>query len=153
MTEPPRKAQHHVVRQPESSEPEAVAHVVAAVVRRLGRLLICQRANNKRHGGLWEFPGGKAEPDEDWSSALRRELREELHVEVTEVGECLFSHADPGSSFVIHFLPCGIEGEPIHREHEAAEWVEEHMLLEYELAPADEQFARFLIESQQAESA
>lgn len=99
---------------------------------------------HKRHGGLWEFPGGKAEEGEDWASALRRELKEELQVDVTGVDDVLFSYADPGSSFVIHFLPCTIAGEPVHREHPAIQWVRKDALLDYPLAPADEEFARFL---------
>jgi mutator protein MutT len=73
--------------------------VIAAVVSRGDELLVCQRPHEKRHGRLWEFPGGKCEPGESDADAARGELREELGVEVTEVGDEQFAIADPGSPF------------------------------------------------------
>src|SRR5690606_20769929 len=60
--------------------------VLAAVIRRDGRWLVCRRPAHKRHGGLWEFPGGKLEPGESLLEAATRELEEELAVRVTGVG-------------------------------------------------------------------
>jgi len=57
--------------------------VVAAVIERDGRILICQRKAGGRHALKWEFPGGKVEPGEDSQSALARELREELQIDAT----------------------------------------------------------------------
>jgi 8-oxo-dGTP pyrophosphatase MutT (NUDIX family) len=68
---------------PASEEP---VRVIAAVIARGGELLVCQRPPHKRHGGLWEFPGGKTKPDESDESAARRELREELGVSVMSAG-------------------------------------------------------------------
>ena len=62
--------------------------VVAGVVRREGRVLLCQRPEGKRFGLLWEFPGGKVEAGETPEAALERELREELDVE-TRTGRVL----------------------------------------------------------------
>src|SRR5262245_11283091 len=86
--------------------------VIAAVVRRGQKYLICQRAIHKRHGGLWEFPGGKLEMGETVLDAARRELSEELGVDVAHVGDVELSINDPGSSFVIEFHPVKITGEP-----------------------------------------
>ena len=69
--------------------------VLAAVVQRDDRYLICQRPPHKRHGGLWEFPGGKLEPGETHDHAARRELAEELDVDVRTVGTMLFSDRRP----------------------------------------------------------
>lgn len=118
--------------------------VVAAVISRDGRLLICERPSHKRHGGLWEFPGGKVEPDETDFAAVQRELCEELGVEVTTVGIVEYSIADPGSHFVIEFVPVEIAGEPVCHEHTALAWVAPSNLLSYALAPSDHQFALFL---------
>jgi len=52
--------------------------VVAAVIERDGKYLLCQRPQGKRYGGLWEFPGGKLLAGESLLEAARRELREEL---------------------------------------------------------------------------
>jgi 8-oxo-dGTP diphosphatase len=60
-----------------------VTEVVAAVVTdRTGRFLLAQRPRGKVYAGYWEFPGGKVEPDEALSQALRRELEEELGITV-----------------------------------------------------------------------
>lgn len=115
--------------------------VVASVIERNGRVLVCQRPTHKRHGGLWEFPGGKVEPGESAFAAVERELREELDIGVRAVGEPLFSVADPGSDFVIEFLPVEIEGEPACIEHAAIEWVEEDALVRVALAPSDHRYA------------
>ena len=73
--------------------------VLASVIQSGNRLLVCQRAQEKRHGGLWEFPGGKVEAGESDFEAARRELHEKLDVTVTEVGPVEFSAKDPASSF------------------------------------------------------
>ena len=106
-------------------------------------MLVCERPAHKRHGGLWEFPGGKVEPGESDFEAVERELAEELGVRVREVGPVLFSINDPGSHFVIEFLPVEIEGEPRCLEHTALAWVTQDELLSLALAPSDLQFARF----------
>jgi len=60
--------------------------VAAGLVWREGRLLIAKRHDNAHLGGLWEFPGGKREPNETFEQCLARELREELGIEVS-IGE------------------------------------------------------------------
>jgi mutator protein MutT len=116
--------------------------VVAAVIERNGRLLVCQRPIHKRHGGLWEFPGGKVEEGESDFAAVERELREELDVTVLAVEPVVFSVTDPGSEFLIEFLSVFIEGEPQALEHARLQWVTEEELLSMPLAPSDLQFAR-----------
>jgi mutator protein MutT len=118
--------------------------VIAAVVRQDDRYLICQRPTHKRHGGLWEFPGGKIEAGETGLDAARRELREELAVEVTEVRPSLFTIQDPGSPFVIHFAPALIAGAPKCIEHSALKWADLPELMQTELAPSDRRFVEFL---------
>ncbi|WP_028966480.1 (deoxy)nucleoside triphosphate pyrophosphohydrolase [Sphingomonas phyllosphaerae] len=61
--------------------------VAAALIDDAGRCLMQQRPHDKRHGGLWEFPGGKVEPGEHPAAALVRELDEELAIRVA--GEAL----------------------------------------------------------------
>lgn len=119
--------------------------VLAAVIRRDDRYLICQRPPHKRHGGLWEFPGGKLEPGETHGHAARRELAEELGVNVQTVGAVLFSVADPGSQFVIEFVDVTIAGEPRCIEHSALRWLPLDELAALDLAPSDRRFVEFLI--------
>ncbi len=118
--------------------------VIAAVVRDGDRLLVCQRPAHKRHGGLWEFPGGKCEDGESDTQAITRELAEELGVEVVAAGNVLFSASDPGSPFMVVFIPVDILGEPVCLEHAALAWVSPPELATYALAPSDARFVNFL---------
>lgn len=115
--------------------------VVAAVIERDGRLLLCRRPEGKRHAGLWEFPGGKLLPGESILEAARRELAEELGVEVLSVGERLLELPDPGSPFVIEFHPVEIAGEPEPLEHDEILWALPTELAGLDLAPSDRAFA------------
>ena len=62
--------------------PLDVTNVVAALIERRGRILICRRREDQDHAGRWEFPGGKVEQGETPRQALSRELREELGIHV-----------------------------------------------------------------------
>ena len=114
--------------------------VIAAVISRGDDLLVCQRPLEKRHGGLWEFPGGKCEPGESDADAARRELREELGVEVIEVGDEELVIADPDSPFLIVFVPVRVAGEPTCHEHIALRWGRPSELADLPLAPSDRRY-------------
>lgn len=118
--------------------------VLAAVVRRDDTLLVCRRPAHKRHGGLWEFPGGKQESGESDEASVRRELREELGVAVTAVGAEHFAIGDPGSPFLIAFVPTDIVGEPACHEHTALRWARLDELAAMPLAPSDMRYVAFL---------
>lgn len=118
--------------------------VIAAVIQNDHRYLVCQRPAEKRHGRLWEFPGGKVEPGETDLEAARRELAEELGVAVSEVGRTLFSIADEGSHFHIEFTPTRIQGEPQALEHTEIRWLRLTELSSVPLAPSDARFVEFL---------
>lgn len=118
--------------------------VVAAVIRRGDRFLLCQRPFHKRHGGLWEFPGGKCEPGETDLEAVRREIREELDLEVVRIGEPLLDVRETGSYFRIIFLPVTVEGSPEALEHAAVEWKTLTEIAEVSLAPTDKKLVGLL---------
>lgn len=122
-----------------SGEP---VHVVAAVVQRSGKYLICRRPARKRHGGLWEFPGGKLQECEDLVHAAQRELAEELGITVVALGRTLLSLRDVDSPFLIHFVEAETEGEPLALEHEALAWVSPGEFAAYPLAPSDRIFSQ-----------
>ena len=114
--------------------------VIAAVISDGDRLLLCQRPPHKRHGGLWEFPGGKCEPGESDLDAARRELREELGVEVLSVGPPELAIVDPGSPFEIVFVPVTVAGTPVCHEHTALVWTSLAEVSSLPLAPSDRRF-------------
>jgi 8-oxo-dGTP diphosphatase len=118
---------------------------VAAVIRRGDEYLVCQRPAHKRHGGLWEFPGGKLQDGESLADAARRELQEELGVAVTATGAVRFVAADPGSAFVIEFLEVTITGTPRPTEHAQVAWVAAAALAELPLCPSDRAFVAALV--------
>jgi 8-oxo-dGTP diphosphatase len=65
-----------------SSVPPSVINVVAGLIYRDGKLLVCQRRGDAAFPLKWEFPGGKVEAEESDQAALQRELREELDIEI-----------------------------------------------------------------------
>ena len=118
--------------------------VLAAVIRREGRYLLGRRPEGKRHGGLWEFPGGKMLPGEDYLASARRELSEELELEVDRTGGVLFSAADDGSAYVIHFVEADASGTPNPVEHSELGWFTPEEMTALPLAPSDARFALHL---------
>jgi len=117
-------------------------NVFAAVIQQNGKLLLCQRALDKRYGGLWEFPGGKLEPGETFFQAAKRELAEELNVDVLSLGIHYLSVEDPGSNFVISFWETKIAGTLKPNEHNNIAWVPLQDLLSYDLAVNDRIFCQ-----------
>ena len=110
-----------------------------------GKVLVAQRPLGKRHAGLWEFPGGKLELGESHADAARRELMEELAVDVVQIGASLDRVADPGSPFVITYVEVQLQGDPSALEHQAVAWADPTELLDWPLAPADARFVRRLL--------
>jgi 8-oxo-dGTP diphosphatase len=119
--------------------PRRTLRVACALVERDGRLLSVQRSATMSLPLKWEFPGGKIEPGESPADCLRRELREELGVEV-EIGDPLpeFAHDYPTFSVVLHPLRCRIAaGELTLHEHADARWLPPGELLSVDWAAAD----------------
>ena len=114
--------------------------VVAAVISNGDRLLVCQRPFHKRHGGLWEFPGGKVEPMESDEQAARRELKEELALELVHASPAVFEVDDPGSPFTIAFVPVEVKGGIVPLDHSAIAWGSPPELMKLPLAPSDRIF-------------
>ncbi len=104
-----------------------------------GRLLIAQRPAEGLLGGLWEFPGGKQEDGETLEACLKRELREELAIEVSvcEVF-AVVKHAFTHFRITLHAFTCRyVSGEPQALGVQAWRWVTEDELREYAFGKAD----------------
>jgi len=113
--------------------------VAAALIVREGRYLITQRVAGVHLGGFWEFPGGKRESDESLEDCLRRELREELGIEIAQ--PALFRvirHEYPEKTVELHFFKCSILSGLL-RPLGCADlrWVAPEELAQFPLPPAD----------------
>jgi mutator protein MutT len=118
----------------------ALIPVIAAVIHRGGKVLLGRRPHHKRHGGLWEFPGGKVDEGETEYEAVARELMEEFGVETRDAGLVVYECQDPGSQFLVRFLDASIRGQPEAREHSEIGWYEPASLHTVDLAPCDARF-------------
>jgi 8-oxo-dGTP diphosphatase len=114
-------------------------HVVGAAIVRDGRCLAAQRGPDMRLPGKWEFPGGKVEDGEDPRSALAREVREELGLEI-EVGELLGTGRDDGGESAVRldvYLATLAGGELRLLEHGDVRWLAPAELDSVDWAAAD----------------
>lgn len=113
-------------------------NVVAAVIFKDGKVFATQRGYGEFKDG-WEFPGGKVEPGESPEDALRREIREELEVEVN-VGDLIdtIEYDYPAFHLSMKCFACTIAGGSPHLlEHEAAKWLTSTQLGSVDWLPAD----------------
>jgi mutator protein MutT len=120
--------------------------VAAGLVFRDGKLLIAQRHARSHLGGLWEFPGGKREPNESMLTCLERELMEELGIEV-KIGPLLqtVDHVYPEKSVRLHFYRCAwTRHEPQKLGCPDFRWVTRHEMGDYEFPAADAEIVRRL---------
>jgi 8-oxo-dGTP diphosphatase len=113
----------------------------AALVDPDNRVLIARRPEGKSLGGLWEFPGGKIDAGETPEAALRRELAEELGIDVCETCLAPFtfaSHAYADFHLLMPLFLCrNWEGEIEPREGQEVAWVRPNKLSSYPMPPAD----------------
>ncbi|MBI4768972.1 MAG: A/G-specific adenine glycosylase [Chloroflexi bacterium] len=121
--------------------------VTAAIVRRGGRVLIAQRPPDKLLGGLWEFPGGKVEAGETLAECLRRELREELGIEV-EVGQqsiARLRHTYTHFRITLFVFECRLTaGTPRPLQVADVKWAYPSQLERYAMGKTDRAIARRL---------
>jgi len=123
-----------------------IVRVVAAIIRRDGQILITKRPANVHLAGLWEFPGGKVEPDESLQTALIREIREELGVEIEVLDERFrIRHDYPNRSVELHFFEAGIvSGDPKPLDVADIRWVRPSDLDQFDFPEADRELISLL---------
>lgn len=123
-----------------NSQKIPISVVCLVLVDSSDSVLITQRPIKKQLGGLWEFPGGKIEAGESEEAALRRELLEELQLEVALLYPLLpVTHIyEFGTIQLIPFLSRCVNRPAVHlMEHSDLAWVGYVDLLKYKWAPAD----------------
>ena len=113
--------------------------VTAALIRDEDKILIAQRGRRKRFGWKWEFPGGKVRPDETPEDCLRREIKEELHLEIrVEKHFCTTHHQYPDFNIELIAFWCSIVGGKMKLvDHEQVLWVTVPEMNEYTFVEAD----------------
>src|SRR5882757_4894320 len=122
-------------------------HVVAAAVTdEQGRVLIAQRPPGKHLAGMWEFPGGKLEPDAGRVPGLARELREELGITIGQPRPLIrVRHTYPYGEVVIDmWVVSRYHGEPRGLDGQALRWCHQDELATADLLPADRPIVRAL---------
>ena len=114
--------------------------VVAAVIEENGAFLVTRRLAGAHLAGMWEFPGGKIDANETHEQALRREIREELDVDVS-VEQLRFhvQHTYPERTVALYFYDCTLRGEPRPVLGQEMRWVVRGELRSLGFPAADEE--------------
>ena len=123
-----------------------VTEVVAALIIKEGKFLIGKRPDHKSRGGLYEFIGGKVEPNETKEDALIRECEEEIGVKL-QVNEvfCQVAHKYPDMLVELTLLKARIvSGYLTKKEHSDLRWVYPSEIPNYQFCPADKDILALL---------
>jgi A/G-specific adenine glycosylase len=126
--------------------------VTAGVIRREdGKILIAQRPLDKMLGGLWEFPGGKREDGESLEDCLRREIREELAIDIEVGGQITtIKHAYTHFRITLYVFACRhLTGEPQAVDVADWAWVTHNGLERYAFSSTDQQIIQAISEGGQ----
>ena len=126
---------------------ESTIQVAVALVQQEEQYLIARRLESSPLGGYWEFPGGKCRSGEGYDDCVRRELKEELGVDVEVLG--LFrtiEHIYPDRTVQLYFYRCRIiSGEPQALSSQEIRWVKREELGLYRFPPANERVVQELM--------
>ena len=120
---------------------KVITVVAAALIDSDGRVLLAQRPPGKSMAGLWEFPGGKLDPNETPEAALTRELHEELGIDLRPA--CLApltfaSHRYPDFHLLMPLYAArNWKGTPQPKEGQKLAWVRIENFKDYKMPPAD----------------
>ena len=116
--------------------------VTAAVIRDGEKVMICKRPLGKRHGGQWEFPGGKVESGESLFDCIIRECQEELGITLVPQREII---CIDNENIALHFIECVIiDGTMTLNEHEAVKWISKDDIERFEFCPADKKALKYI---------
>ncbi len=122
-----------------TNHPAPHVHVACAIIRQDGLVLAAQRSANMNLPLKWEFPGGKLEAGETPAQCLKRELVEELDIQIRVGWELpLYTHHYPSFTVTLYPFACSIEsGEITLHEHAAMVWLAPEKLHTLDWAEAD----------------
>ena len=114
--------------------------VSAGIIICQNKILIARRNHQKSLSGLWEFPGGKQEEGENLAECLKREIMEELHMEIS-VGDffmqSIYEYEQEAISLNAYYAYTDNNEICFHSDHDSLKWITPEELDDYEFAPAD----------------
>ena len=120
--------------------------VVAAIIIKDDKYFIAQRNRDKHMGLSWEFPGGKVEEGESFEIALKREIKEELNINIAinnKLGE--ENYKDEKINVKLHYFLCShTSGEIYLNEHEDSAWITKNEFKNYNFAEGDSDIINLL---------
>ena len=121
-------------------------NVVAAIITKDDKYFIAKRNRNKHLGLLWEFPGGKVEVNETFEDALKREIKEELNIDILVKNKlCEENYRDDKVNVKLHYFYCTyLKGNIKLIEHEDSAWVNKNDLKKYNFAEGDKDIISLL---------
>ena len=115
--------------------------VVGGLIHQNQKILICQRKEEDDHPLKWEFPGGKLKDNENNEEALRRELKEELNLEIVEMSffdEYLYEYEKLSKKLkLIFFQIFKFEGQIQNKVHQQLKWIDISNLSDYDFLEGD----------------
>ena len=120
--------------------------VVAAVIKKNNLYFIAQRNRNKHFAYYWEFPGGKVDNQETFENALKREIKEELSINISVFKHIASEkHKDEKIDVNVHYFLCELLNENIIlSEHEDMKWLRKNDLKQFKMAPGDSKIIKYL---------
>ena len=123
--------------------------VVGGLIQQNQKILICQRKDDGDHPLKWEFPGGKLKDNENNQDALKRELKEELSIEINEMiffDEYLFEYKKLSKNLkLVFFQIFQFEGEIQNKVHQQLKWIDISKLGDYDFLEGDRKIINKLI--------
>ena len=122
--------------------------VTAAIIIDKNKILIAQRGANEKLAGKWEFPGGKIELGETPQECLKREIKEELEVDIAVgnyLGESIYTYPNDEIKLIAYFATI-LDGDIKLSVHDKVEWITISQIDKYDFAPADIPFIEKLKE-------
>jgi len=120
--------------------------VVAAVIKKNNYYFIAQRNKNKHFAYHWEFPGGKVDNQETFENALKREIKEELAINIRILHHIASEkYKDEKIDVNVHYFLCeSLNENIILSEHEDMKWLQKNDLTQFKMAPGDTKIIKYL---------
>ena len=123
-----------------------IIHVVCAIFEQDEKILICRRKEGLKNEGKWEFPGGKVIDGESMLKALRREIKEELDIEI-KIGDEVSKLKYFKGEFTLIAYKCEALNPIVKsNDHDKLTWVLKEELLNYDLLDADKMIATEILQ-------